>query len=297
LVRKEARRKFFRSTKYAVGDNLSSLQSSALQRLRGNLGLKILPADKGGMVVVLDAEEYRVKMLNLLSDINTYERVELSSVNTAFENLLHEVSGIRGELPDKIWDWISEPFKSPRVGNMYGIPKIHKLNVPLRPILPGNGTPTERLAMLAEYCLKEIPMGAQSYVKDSFDFVEKLKHLKLQEHDLLCSVDVINMYPSIDISTGVQHNLDAYEGFVGPRKILTSMGLQILLEGILNNNHASFEGALFKQICGTAMGNVIAPSFANITMMRFDTEFLSSLLLKPNLRFFDDIFFYLEAWG
>jgi hypothetical protein len=49
----------------------------------------------------------------------------------------------------------------------------------------------------------------------------------------------------------------------------------------------------YKQIKGTAMGNVIAPSYANITMMRFETDFLKSLILKPSgwLRFFDDIFF------
>jgi hypothetical protein len=71
------------------------------------------------------------------------------------------------------------------------------------------------------------------------------------------------------------------------------------LEGILGNNFASFGESFFRQIRGTAMGSVAAPSFANITMTKFERGFLDSVILKPSIwfRFFDDIFFCLESWS
>jgi hypothetical protein len=190
LVRRDTRNFFFRSTKYSTCNNLSPSQYSALRHLREDSRIKIVPADKGGRIVVLDTMEYEQKMLNILTDTNTYERVTWNYIELSFAELLHNISILQQSVPDKIWNWISKPFESPSVGKMYGLPKVHKIDIPPRPILPGCDTPTERLALLAEFCLKDITPLSESYIRDSFDFIEKLKKVEFLEGSLLCTADI-----------------------------------------------------------------------------------------------------------
>ena len=48
----------------------------ALRELRQDGDLAIVPADKGGGLVVLDRLDYDSKVLKLLSCLNTYERCD-----------------------------------------------------------------------------------------------------------------------------------------------------------------------------------------------------------------------------
>ena len=51
--------------------NLSPEQKEALNRLRNDKSIVILPADKGRFTVVMDLEEYDKKMLSIVNDVNT----------------------------------------------------------------------------------------------------------------------------------------------------------------------------------------------------------------------------------
>ena len=51
--------------------NISKGESKALQELKADTGITILPADKGRSTVILNTKDYESK--TLLSDINTYE--------------------------------------------------------------------------------------------------------------------------------------------------------------------------------------------------------------------------------
>ena len=61
---------------------------------------------------------------------------------------------------------------------------------------------------------------------------------------------------------------------------------------ILNNNNFQFNGNNYLQIFGTAMGQKMAPSYANIFMDKPETTLLSQAPSSPlyYARFIDDIF-------
>ncbi|EFN65191.1 hypothetical protein EAG_08377, partial [Camponotus floridanus] len=92
-------------------------------------------ADKGNVTVCLDQSQYKNKMLELLHDSNTYQIINknpLNSLNNNLKTLLKEWS-------DK--NYITKiKAKSLRINTetlprAYGLPKIHKLNFPLRIIV------------------------------------------------------------------------------------------------------------------------------------------------------------------
>ncbi|RVE43361.1 hypothetical protein evm_012001 [Chilo suppressalis] len=55
--------------------NITSSESAALQDLRKNKNIIILKADKGNATVIMDITEYESKIHSLLTDANTYIKV------------------------------------------------------------------------------------------------------------------------------------------------------------------------------------------------------------------------------
>ena len=79
---------------------------------------------------------------------------------------------------------------------MYLLPKIHKrlVNVLGRPVISNCGTPTEKASEFVDYHLQPIMRSGMSYIKDTNDFLSKLKNLKkVLDNAILGNVD----YPSI----------------------------------------------------------------------------------------------------
>ena len=81
----------------------------------------------------------------------------------------------------------------------YGLPKIHKANCPLRPIVSACGTSTYNLAKYLTKILKVYTGNTSSFVKDSKDLTGKQKSLKIQEHEEMVSFDVSALFTSIPI--------------------------------------------------------------------------------------------------
>ncbi|GJQ86424.1 hypothetical protein Trydic_g10332 [Trypoxylus dichotomus] len=70
----------------------------------------------------------------------------------------------------------------PRV---YGFPNIHKRDVPLRPIVSAIGAPTYLLAKHLTTLLQPYIGGKPSYIRDSANFVEKLRKKRFNPGDIL----------------------------------------------------------------------------------------------------------------
>ena len=73
---------------------------------------------------------------------------------------------------------------------LYGLPKIHKPEVPLRPIVSSIDSPTYNLAKFLTRIVSPLAGKSPSFVKDSGDFVEKARKLKLEEGSTLVSFDM-----------------------------------------------------------------------------------------------------------
>ena len=85
---------------------------------------------------------------------------------------------------------------------LYFLPKIHKRlsAVPGRPVISNCGTPTEKVSEYLDYILKPIMQDSWSYIKDSGDFLKKVKSIS----KILVTADVIGLYPSISHETGLE---------------------------------------------------------------------------------------------
>src|SRR5262249_33708137 len=90
--------------------------------------------------------------------------------------------------------------QDPIVSKFYGLPKIHKENVPLRPIVSTIGSTNYKLAKYLNDLLKPLIGKTTSYVKNSQDFVTKIQNLKINDNDLLVSLDVESLFTKVPLN-------------------------------------------------------------------------------------------------
>ena len=99
-----------------------------------------------------------------------------SSVNKMFKN-----AHINNDMKKHLTQKLIKP------GQLNGNPKLHKKGRPLRTIVNGIGTPTERMAEVAEKQLEEYVVNSPSYIRDKTDFLCKLEEIKQTIPDMLLS--------------------------------------------------------------------------------------------------------------
>ena len=101
-------------------------------------------ADKGNTTVVMDQEQYD-KMRNLLDDIDcrSVKKDPTTKLEKKIKEALNEMEN-KGNLPTPLKKRLN-PSNSV-IPQIYGLPKLHKEGVPLRPIVCTIGSPTYHLA-------------------------------------------------------------------------------------------------------------------------------------------------------
>ena len=90
--------------------------------------------------------------------------------------------------------------KATNLGKLYLLPKIDQglSNVPGRPVISNCGTPTEKISEFLDYQLQPIMKQGNSYIKDTGDFLEKLRATgEIPKGAILVIADVVGLYPSV----------------------------------------------------------------------------------------------------
>ena len=136
-------------------------------------GLTILPADKGNTTVVMDSTQYASNLGDLLAE-DSY-RLLPRNPTARIENWVTDA--LKSVEKDGNLSEQARKKLTPRqstVPQIYGLPKIHKTDVPLRPIVYTIGSPTCGLAKELARILTPLSGRTSSFVRNSAHFVEKI---------------------------------------------------------------------------------------------------------------------------
>ena len=137
------------------------------------------------------------------------------------------------------------------------------------------GTPTEKVSEFLDYHLKSVMQEGKSYIKDTGDFLQKIKKINaIPENAILVTADVVGLYPSIPHQAG----LEALREALNKRKSqnVPTEKLVKMAEFVLKNNYFEFSDKVFQQISGTAIGTKFAPPYACIFMDQVENKFLQT---------------------
>jgi hypothetical protein len=166
---------------------------------------------------------------------------------------------------------------STRPPRLYGLPKIHKEECPLRPIVSTMGSPTYNLAKYLAKHLQTYVGHTDSFVKNSLHFVESIRNVRLDTTDILVSFDVVSLFTNVPVEDSVEII----------KQNLITQGLREdipeLARFCLTSTYFLWKGNYYEQKEGTAMGSPLSPVIANLFMETFEQEALELAPLKPKL--------------
>ena len=174
----------------------------------------------------------------------------------------------------------------------YLLPKIHKKNNPGRPVISSINCHTTRLSKYVDHCIQPLAMKVKSYIRDTTDLINKIKHIKRIPHNaILVTMDVRSLYSNIKQHDGISALKKCLDNRISkdpPTEVLIT-----LMNHILTLNNFNFNGRYFLQIKGCAMGTVAAPSYATIYMGNFEETHIYPDIdndCPVYARYIDDIF-------
>jgi energy-coupling factor transporter ATP-binding protein EcfA2 len=166
--------------------NLPSAERKAMMNMMKDQNIIVLPADKGKATVVMDREMYSGKLMSLLDDQN-YAKLKkdpTSRIERKIKNKLKELEKSE-ETTNTIRSRITPSYSHP--SQIYGLPKIHKENTPLGPIVGTIGSLKYSLAKELARILSPVTGQTSSYINNSVYFVERES---ISERDQIVSFDV-----------------------------------------------------------------------------------------------------------
>ena len=197
-----------------IKPNLKKEEARALRELMNNKHIIIKPADKGSVVVIMDRAQYLWEGYRQLNDPQYYSKLQ----KPLYPDTIPLVQKVIQKLVEK--KFINSKQRGylmgssePRARLFYMLPKIHKDPAkwtkpfeipPGRPIVSDCSSETYYTAEFLNHYINPLSMRHSSYIKDTYDFVEKVKGLCIPQHAMLFTMDIDSLYTNIDIKEGIK---------------------------------------------------------------------------------------------
>ena len=278
--------------------NISKEEWKAIKELRTDKDYLVLTADKGVALVVIDKKDYTKKMNQLLEDKNTYRLLKMDPTNKQKNRLINILRRIKseGRLEESTYKKMYPTgTSSPK---LYGLPKIHKKEIPLRPIVSSQGSVSYGVAKELARILKPLSGNNNHQVLNPREFSDEIKKIKLEEGECIMSYDVAALFTSIPVKSAIEVIKKKLEQDTEhhQRTTMSTQNILDLLEFCLCNTYFLFQGQYYEQTQGAAMGSPMSPVLANLYMEAFEDRALSTAGNPPRWwkRFVDDTFVILK---
>ena len=189
--------------------------------------------------------------------------------------------------------YLSSSGKS--IPRLYGLPKVHKEGVPVRPILSMIDTPTHHTAKWLAQVLKPVSDFYKHFsVKDTFQFIDVIKDVDITDKTML-SFDVKSLFTQVPVSETIQIILDTIRDQDLPC-CLSLTTLEELLRLCTEDVQFLCNGTFYRQVDGVAMGSCLGPIFAEI-FMGFLEKKISDVIYAKGVhycRYVDDGFLIVD---
>jgi len=190
-------------TKRKAKNNLIGLEIGALISLKSNDDIISKRADEGGGIAVLDKRTYVPKISNVLNDANSYKLTHVDDtikVKKEADSLIFQLENA-GYISDKQCKYPTT-FK-PGSPTFFGLPQLHKVDWPLRPIVSRINGPTCRLNELVDKYLITAEHNIPYLLQDTIAYLQLIeKFSDTGTNCFLVAMDVTSLYTTIPHEEG-----------------------------------------------------------------------------------------------
>lgn len=168
----------------------------------------------------------------------------------------------------------------------YGLAKVHKKDIPLRPIV---SMPRSAYHPLIKQLAKWISKLLEASIScNAGQVMRQLSDIQLQSDEQLVSLDVEGLFTNVPVNEAVEYTTELMyspnHDFAPPIDQDTfAKLLKLVCVDVVFSTHQGY----FKQVDGVAMGSPVGPLLANVFMSKFDKDL--GLFSPFYYRYVDDI--------
>ena len=146
-------------------------------------------------MIIMDRQDYINKANSLLNQ-DTYRSIPRDPTNSIKYKLICILKRVKNQtgLDSNTYKSMYPTGCAPK---FYGLPKIHKPDTPLRPIVSSCGSVTYGVAKELPKILKPLVGKSPHHINSTQDFVEQVKHITLAPGECLSFYDVSALFTSV----------------------------------------------------------------------------------------------------
>lgn len=247
-------------------DPLNALFNRTKKFLRQNPNILVMQADKGNVTVAMDKQAYIDLSTNILSDTSYYQPMETDHNSTTEQKANALMLQLRkdGLLDDEdnkdITIYNSIPAK------FYGLPKIHKPQLSLRPIVSSISTPNSKIAkFLTNILTRSYNKDNRYFTPDSFEFSSFINGFSLPNGFVLVSFDVTSLYSNIPLDLAIRSIENNWQDISNNCRLNLDKFKELLCF-VFDTTYFTFNNQVYKQTFGTPMGSKLSPIIAQYVM-------------------------------
>ena len=251
--------------------------------------IKAVPYDKGQGFMLMSNEDYQNRIYKIIK-ASQFSEVKKTRKNER-DPLLKEQDRIVGKLKDmekkgQITERLYKDLKpiGSKSAKIYGLAKVHKPEVPLRPVVAIPGTAYDKIGKFVSHWLDKVE---ESKIRTSTSEVNNsIKDVVLTEEEMIVSYDVSSLYTNVPLSECIE--MAAKKLFQITNECPVDMNTFIELTRLTYSNILiQTENGYIRQQDGLAMGISCAPQLANIWMASMDKKIENNSRIYH--RYMDDI--------
>ena len=231
----------------------------------------------------MDKPDYNTKAQELFDDKKTYKEINTDPANklkTKLISLLMKIKAERG-IEEQLY---KKMYPTGAVApKFYGLSKIHKRDIPLRPIVSSRGSINYEVAKELSRILRTLVRKSPHYIKNTGDFVQQVRGIKLQPTESISSYDVSAFFTSVPIESAItiiRKKLEL-DPELHQRTTMKVEHIISLLEFCLKTTYFQFKGRFYEQLHGAAIGSPISPIVATFLWRTLRSRPLVQLYTLP----------------
>lgn len=277
--------------------NLSKAERLSLKQLREDESIVILPADKGRASVILNKEDYVAKC-NQHIDNGPYKYLKKDPTECIKREARTKLQKLKErEIIDQSLYFKLKPTDSP-APRFYGLPKIHKPDIPIRPIVSYVGTPLYKLSKYIASILQHYTKSGNNHSKNSKEFSEYIRQQTVDEDEIMVSFDVTSLYTNVPIKDTllILKDLLNNDQDLKSRTNIPPEDVLEITEFLLTKTWFKFNNNFLSQTDGVAMGGPTSSVIAEIYMQAHESTALTTAACPPKVweRHVDDVFLIIK---
>lgn len=245
--------------KHKCKPNLTTTQLQTIKDLRSNPNIIIKPAHEGGAIVVMATEAYKFEVYRQLHNLEYYRPLPAPMYPDTAIHLEQVLSDLlrTGYVTSSQYGYLKPEVNKMTARYFYLLPKIHKPreswprpDMPAgRPIVSDCNSESSRICAYIDYYLQPLSIIHESYLKDTYDFINKIKGQHINPNWLLITADVESLYTNMCIDIIIEAIKEIF--MENPDPTRPDQHIIQLLEITLKNNDFEFNGNISSRYVGS----------------------------------------------